>query len=522
MTEARLRAVAGVRLSVLTDETTSPERQMLANQGAADTLGADIVATATDLDVSATATTPFDRPELGRYLATPDTFDMIIWWRLDRAVRSMADMSALTQWAKEHGKRLVFAEGPGGAMLELDMRSASPTAEMIAMLFAFAAQMEAVAVQERVTGAHAALRRAGRWAGGIPPYGYRKAPLPKGAGYKLVHDPTALEHLMEIIARVMRGDSIVSIVRYLEHEARVPSPQEYHLLREGKERRRGRRTGPRRWSHSSLSHMLRSPALMGHRTYRGRTVRTPDGEPIMVGDPILTREEWDALQAALDARSSHSTRTRKDTKALLLNVIKCGGCGIPMYRADRRDPRYPDRADYSCRASARAIVCPAPCGILADVAEAFTEREFLALMGRSTMVRIVERQGYDPGPELRELEAELVALYAEKDNRRSAVGRRVWQEQVNALEARAETLEATPKREPSREIEETGETYAQYWARHGTEGRRRLLLDAGVQVSVTKGRRGGTTPTVEEIERRLTFTIERDDPEADVIMYDLS
>ncbi|MEU4065742.1 recombinase family protein [Streptomyces wedmorensis] len=84
---------------------------------------------------------------------------MIIWWRLDRAVRSMGDMAELTRWAKRHGKHLVFAEGPGVGSLELDMTSIM--SESIIMLPAFAAQMESQAIKERVTSANAALRAAG-------------------------------------------------------------------------------------------------------------------------------------------------------------------------------------------------------------------------------------------------------------------------------------------------------------------------------------------------------------------------
>ncbi|MEK8173389.1 recombinase family protein [Streptomyces sp. M19] len=98
----------------------------------------------------------------------PDEYDVIVFWRLDRAVRSMADMSNLAAWAREHDKRLIFAEGPGGGKLELDLTSGSIMAELIMLLLAFAAQMESQATAERVTGSRAALRTLGRWHGGQP------------------------------------------------------------------------------------------------------------------------------------------------------------------------------------------------------------------------------------------------------------------------------------------------------------------------------------------------------------------
>ena len=169
-TTAQPRALSAIRLSVATDETTSPGRQREANEKAAASLGAVVVGEAEDLDVSASKTTPFERPQLGPWFERPDDFDAIIWWRLDRAVRSMADMSALVSWARRHGKRLVFAEGPGGGRLELDMGNV--IGELIATLLAFAAQMEAQSISERVSGAQAAMRAMPfRWRGSRPHYG---------------------------------------------------------------------------------------------------------------------------------------------------------------------------------------------------------------------------------------------------------------------------------------------------------------------------------------------------------------
>ena len=65
-------AYGPVRLSVLTDETTSPGRQREADDQAAAALGIDFgegdaLREAVDLDVSASKIGPFDRPELGKW-----------------------------------------------------------------------------------------------------------------------------------------------------------------------------------------------------------------------------------------------------------------------------------------------------------------------------------------------------------------------------------------------------------------------------------------------------------------------
>ncbi|MFF1698509.1 recombinase family protein [Streptomyces sp. NPDC058257] len=124
-----LRGVRCIRLSVRADETTSPERQREADDIAAASLGIEFgegnqLREAVDLDVSASKIGPFDRPQLGGWLARPNEFDALVWWRFDRAIRSMSDMHELAKWAKQHRKMLVFAEGMGGG--SAGVRPATP------------------------------------------------------------------------------------------------------------------------------------------------------------------------------------------------------------------------------------------------------------------------------------------------------------------------------------------------------------------------------------------------------------
>lgn len=67
----RLRALLAVRLSNLTDETTSPDRQRAVTTEHAERQGWPLVGLAEDLDVSASTVPPFERPALGPWLAQP-------------------------------------------------------------------------------------------------------------------------------------------------------------------------------------------------------------------------------------------------------------------------------------------------------------------------------------------------------------------------------------------------------------------------------------------------------------------
>jgi DNA invertase Pin-like site-specific DNA recombinase len=171
----------------MTDETTSPERQREADDIAAAALNIDFgsgdaLREAVDLDVSASKVAPFDRPALGAWLSRPNDYDVLVWWRFDRAIRSMSDMHDLAKWAKQRRKMLVFAEGIGGGRLVFDFRNPmDPMSELMMLMLAFAAQVESQSIKDRVTGALAAIRKMQlRWrGGGKPPYGYMPAPCPR-------------------------------------------------------------------------------------------------------------------------------------------------------------------------------------------------------------------------------------------------------------------------------------------------------------------------------------------------------
>ncbi|MFK4145337.1 recombinase family protein [Streptomyces sp. NPDC004065] len=231
-----LRGLSAVRLSVLTDETTSPERQRAANEEAAASLGIDLGdREAVDLGVSASKTTPFERPELGAWLTQRvDEFDALVFWRFDRAIRSMADMNALVEWARTNRKMIVFAEGPGGRLV-LDFRnSVDLITQLILQIFAFAAEFEAQSIRERVTGAQAAMRLMPlRWRGSRPPYGYMPAEL-EGGGWTLTPDtetvegcgPAPVTVIEQIVKELHDGKTVSAIAEKLNAEG-VPSPRDY-------------------------------------------------------------------------------------------------------------------------------------------------------------------------------------------------------------------------------------------------------------------------------------------------------
>ncbi|WP_308409109.1 recombinase family protein [Streptomyces sp. AC558_RSS880] len=517
----QLRGVSCLRLSVLTDETTSPERQRAANQGAASALGIDLGnREAVDLGVSASKTTPFERPELGAWLRRPDEFDALVCWRFDRLVRSMQDMHDLSKWAREHKKVVVFAEGPGGRLV-LDFRNPlDPMAQLMVTLFAFAAEMEAQSIRERVTSAQAAMRTMPfRWRGSRPPYGYVSVPLESG-GWTLtpareaVPDcgPSPVAVIERIIAAIQRGETVSAIAEKLNTDG-IPSPRDWWSLLKGREK--GGKTGGTkggkavtrnqfRWTPGAITKLLRSHSLIGWKTHQGNPVRDSDGKPVMAtSEPILTRAEFDAVGALMVSRSANNSE-RKDTNSLLLGVIHCFTCGGRMYlcRPTKNGARI--RGHYACNAHARGERCEAPTNIRADWADDYVTREFLRILGGLEITHTRTIPGYDPQPEIDATLAEYEDHMNQQGRQRSNAARAAWQRHADALDARLAELESRERIEPRTEEIRTGRTYAEMWIKADTAGRRKMLTEAGAHLTVKRGTRGGWRSLDE---RRVDFDV---------------
>ncbi|WP_329291800.1 recombinase family protein [Streptomyces pseudovenezuelae] len=359
----RRRAIAAVRLSCLTAATTSPARQRSTIQVCAERLGLTVVAEASDLGVSARGTSPFERPSLSSWLNRPHEYEAVVWAHVDRAVRSVAHMTELIAWGRQHGRTLVFGMPEADHPLVVPPWAEGRTLQRCTQL-AHVAEQESRTISHRLTSSHEALRAAGRYGGGLVPFGYRKAPHPSGVGWCLAPDPETLTLVRSIVDDVHSGLSLVAIAHKLE-AAGVLVPRDRHARLQGRPtggRRHGRDFDRFRWTAGSLSKILRTPALMGHRVHRGKTVSDAAGSPVLIGPPLLTEEEFQTLQHLLNSRSKGIHPKRRET-SLLIGVAHCAGCGGRMYFATRKAYAY---GDYVCRASARGATCPAPAAIRAS------------------------------------------------------------------------------------------------------------------------------------------------------------
>lgn len=301
------RALISVRLSALTADTTSPVRQELELRSLAREKGLRVVGVARDLNVSATRVPPWQRRELGRWLndRVPD-FDVILFWKMDRFVRRVTDLSTMIDWCSTHGKNLVSKHD----VIDLSSPLGRATAELIGAL----AEIETGSTSARVTSLWDYAKTQSDWLVGKPPYGYAT-----DGGGKLVIEPQARRVLRWCHGAAVRGVSARRMTIVLSRGG-VPTG------------------GGGQWTATTLLRRLRNPALMGLRVVeekdggvrRSRIVCDKDGVPVRVADPIFTEAEWHILQSALDRRSKAQPRRSPFGATAFLGVMVCTDCGTNM------------------------------------------------------------------------------------------------------------------------------------------------------------------------------------------------
>nr|WP_192581168.1 recombinase family protein [Micromonospora noduli] len=470
-----MRVLGVIRLSRETEATTSPARQREIIERWANAHGHTIVGWAVDLGVSASVD-PWERPELGPWLRGERApFDVVASWRTDRVARRVLHFARLLDWTRETGRTLVsVTEG-------FDL--STPMGRMMAQMIAMLAEGELEAIKERTKGSYEHLTKVGRHRGGFVPMGYRAVPNPDGAGYVLDVDQDAAEVMRDVVRRILDGASVNSVVADLNRRG-VPTSLDVQRARAGKEPKGAQ------WRVGNLSKMLRSETLLGYLVADdGRPVVDDAGRRVRRAEPILTGDEWTALQRELGDRANNRKPRPRVNAALLLRVAYCGVCANdrPMYVYPGRSRRY-----YRCASKAvGGVGCPNG-GASAEWLEAYVEAEFLRRLGHFEVMRRVFVPGESHAEEIAETEIALGRLVERLEvipsggpAERAVIARMAEHEQhIAALREMPET--------PDRWVDEpTGETYRDVWARD-LEGRRDLLRRAGVRVYVVRetGRRG--------------------------------
>jgi site-specific DNA recombinase len=495
------RVLGVVRLSKVSDETTSPERQRRSIQRWADQEGHVVVGWVEDIDVSG-GVEPWKRPEFSKWLPSTigkevssiehrialeesraDEYDIICALKLDRLSRRVLHVHTLVEWCERHGKEVATVED--GINLNTQM------GKLLFSLIASFAEGELEAIKARAKSSYNHLVKEGRWRGGRIPYGYRAEKQDTGDGWRLVLDDYGTDTagtLREIVRRLIEGESANSIAQWLnEDPTKTPTSLDAQLIRNGKPPKGGR------WTAANTAKVVRSLNVLGQmevteevvidgqKTKRTRVVRDTEGRPLQRAEPLITQEEWELANKKLDENTSKRNGNRKGGSPML-RVAFCT-CGEPAYLGPGRNWPY-----YRCASRTTHKPCPTGSkGIAAHVLEGAVEEVFLRVAGDVEIVRKVFRPGVDFTRDIEEVNRALAELREDREAGlySSELGKQEYRETYKRLDARREQLMAQPTRPDGWDEIPTNETYRERWAKLSTQHEKgKELRAAGVRAVI--------------------------------------
>ena len=169
-----MRLLAPVRLSRLTDVTTSTDTQRISLETWAEAHGHVIVAQTEDLDVSGGKPIR-ERPGIGPWLTESKLgeWDGIIGHKLDRLFRNHYDFVTFNREVCERHGKVIISVGEG-------IDTSTKMGKFIAGILIQFAEWELSRMSERRAEAAKGLRTQGRWGGGPVPFGYQPEQVDDG------------------------------------------------------------------------------------------------------------------------------------------------------------------------------------------------------------------------------------------------------------------------------------------------------------------------------------------------------
>jgi len=246
-----------------------------------------------------------NRPGIQQLISDTDKFDLVLVYKLDRLSRSQRDTLYLIE-------EVFLPNNVDFISMQESFDTSSPFGKAMIGLLAVFAQLEREQIKERTKMGRLARAKAGFYHGG----GY----IPIGYDYedgKLVINPYEAQQVQKIFEWYLAGMSLTAIMEQLQDEGYTNRYSSYN-------------------SWSSIRYIL------GNETYLGR-IHFGDVLVEHAHEPIITEEQFEAVQVMRGKRRKKYGMTAFKSKYLLTGLLFCGKCGGRYYLRNSGKYRY-----YSC------------------------------------------------------------------------------------------------------------------------------------------------------------------------------
>jgi DNA invertase Pin-like site-specific DNA recombinase len=469
--------------------------------------GARVVGITADVSVSGDVDM-VDRPALGAWLAIDkrEEWDELWVTNQDRLSRSEPHFMSFVFRMLEWNKGINVLDDP-----EFTKQMQTPEGRAILHVKSLGPHKELERIKKRIQDSHDRRRFTVRWPGGIPPFGYRivkRYENGREAAYVELDEEMGVwlhrmrewaidnESHANIAAKLNAGNVLTA--RDRARVARGKKTKSKSALRKDLE------TSREHWSNGSVKALLTNPALLGHKKYRGEVLRDENGDPVLIADPVFTTEEWETLQAAVQARLV-STARRVNRTSPMYGAAICGGCGsnanhkVSRGHRNGAEYRYYVCGNWPNSARCKGISCRA------EVVEEMVEVLFLQRFGHERVTKRVWVTGSDSSRELEQVEAKIRRLMRQDEEGDWEDNRAEYRERMGRLRTRKKELGAQPVVRSGWVEVDQGMTYLELWESLDLEGRRKRLIESSFRMVIGKG-----TAWPEKVSMQEALVIEGD------------
>jgi site-specific DNA recombinase len=486
------RCLVGViRLSRMTDKTSSPQKQVNHILTAAAAVGAHIIDWAIDLEVSG-ATDPLTRPGLGPWLrAEMGDYDGIAAYDVARVGRNVRDVLNTQQLLTDQARLIVTADHQG----IWNFSDGNEENEWI--MKAWGSQMELRQTQKRNRDETDRARDAGD-PKQMPSYGYLYVRLSPTA--KIDHvavDEVAAGVIREVARRILADETgkvtVATESARLNREG-VPAPTD---------RRAQIYARPEKgtvWTPKTVKHILTSEAALGYLMHGGRPVTGTDGKPTRIAPPLWDRPTHAALVVKTAPKRQGSTAPKAGQ--MLSGIAWCGRCGARLYLSGKRA----EGNAYGCTGRVRGIQASAECKPAPSIGVAELDAQvsawFVSTYGAGEVMKKVWDAGTGHTAQIADLSAARDRLKADRDaGLYDDPDEAEWyRARYRSITDEIGALRGLKERKPGMIEISTGRTIGQEWDSADKPRRREMLAEFAVRVVVNA--RKGSAATA----RRVTIT----------------